>query len=149
MLKILLIAFCITIVAAPSFSQTEAPAGIPQVKKNPSIENDGKVFEEVEREAEFPGGRSEWISYLQANLDASVPVKRKAPAGTYQVIVRFIVSKEGKIKDIQADTQHGFGMEKEVIRIIRKGPRWIPAQQNGRPVNAYRRQPVTFEISEE
>ena len=39
-------------------------------------------------------------------------------------------------------------MEEEVMRIIKKGPKWIPAMQNGRPVNAYRRQPVTFMVEE-
>jgi protein TonB len=40
-------------------------------------------------------------------------------------------------------------MEAEVIRILRQSPPWVPAVQNGRKVKAYRKQPVTFEISEE
>ena len=40
-------------------------------------------------------------------------------------------------------------MESEVMRIIRKSPKWAPALQNGRTVNAYRKQPVTFQIEEE
>jgi len=39
-------------------------------------------------------------------------------------------------------------MEKEVMRIIKKGPKWQPAMQDGKPLNAYRRQPVTFMVSE-
>jgi protein TonB len=31
---------------------------------------------------------------------------------------------------------------------IRKGPKWTPAQQNGRYVNAFREQPVTFTLQE-
>jgi protein TonB len=38
-------------------------------------------------------------------------------------------------------------MEEEVVRIIKKGPKWKPAVQNGKLVNAYRRQPVTFVVS--
>jgi protein TonB len=118
-------------------------------KANSITENGDKVFEKVEREAEFPGGVKAWIQYLEENLNSEVPIKKKAPAGTYQVIVVFIVSKSGKIKGISAETSHGYGMEKEVIRIIKKGPDWVPAMQDGHPVNAYRRQPVTFMISEE
>lgn len=117
--------------------------------KNTVLLEDGRVFEKVEKEAEFPGGTSAWIAYLQENLHADVPVKKKAPAGKYQVVVKFIVSKDGRIRDIAAETTHGFGMEKEVIRIIKKGPGWIPAMQNGKPVNAYRRQPITFVVEEE
>jgi hypothetical protein len=37
-------------------------------------------------------------------------------------------------------------MEEEVVRILKKSPKWSPAIQNGKPVKAYRRQPVTFMI---
>jgi periplasmic protein TonB len=40
-------------------------------------------------------------------------------------------------------------MEAEVIRMIKRSPKWIPAQQEGRFVNAYRQQPVTFVVEEE
>ena len=32
------------------------------------------------------------------------PVDNGAPEGTYQVIVKFIVSKDGSISDVQAET---------------------------------------------
>jgi hypothetical protein len=40
-------------------------------------------------------------------------------------------------------------MEEEVIRVIAKGPNWNPGSQNGKTVNAYKTQPVTFVISED
>ena len=112
------------------------------------IEIDGKIYEKVEREAEFTGGSKAWTRYLGRNLNAYIPVKKKAPVGTYQVIVQFIVAKNGKVKDITAETTHGFGMEEEVIRIIKEGPKWVPAMQDGHPVNAYKRQPIIFVVSE-
>ena len=135
-------------VAGWATGQVSSQPGTKDAQKN-TVEVDGRVFEKVENEAEFPGGRNAWINYLENNLKADVPARKKAPAGTYQVLVRFIVAKDGKITGIQAETTHGFGMEKEVIRIIKKGPKWIPAMQNGRPVNAYRRQPITFQVTEE
>ncbi len=106
-------------------------------------------FTRVEIEAEFPGGASAWRNYLQNNLNADIPGKKKAPAGTYMVVVLFIVDKNGKISNVKAETNHGYGMEKEVVRVIKKGPNWIPAMQNGKIVKAYRRQPITFVVSEE
>ncbi len=41
------------------------------------------------------------------------------------------------------------GMEEEAVRVIKNGPKWTPALQNGRNVNAYRRQPITFQVNEE
>ena len=118
-------------------------------KQNSTIEIDGKVYEKVEQEATFPGGVDAWQKYLQENLKADVPVKKGAPAGRYMVLVRFILSKNGKVTDIKAETNYGYGMEKEVIRIISKGPKWLPALQNGKTINAYPRQPITFLVSNE
>jgi antitoxin component YwqK of YwqJK toxin-antitoxin module len=104
------------------------------------------LFTREEREASFPGGQAGWIRYLQKNLNPLTPVNNGARRGTYQVIVKFIVAKDGAISDVTPETNHGYGMEKEVMRIIKNGPAWIPASQFGRSVNAYRRQPVTFVV---
>ncbi len=117
----------------------------PPIKKVIATNNNHDVkFERVEEEAEFPGGIREWSKFLQKNLNASVPSDNKARKGKYTVVIRFIVDKDGEISDIVAETNHGYGMEKEVMRVIAQGPKWIPAMQNGSVVKAYRRQPVTF-----
>ncbi len=121
---------------------------INEIAPPPPSDTVSKVFSRVEFEAEFPGGRTAWIAYLQKNLKANVPVKNGAPGGRYNVIVRFIVSKDGSISDISSETNHGYGMEEEVIWVIRKGPKWIPASQDGKAVNAYRRQPITFLVTD-
>jgi hypothetical protein len=35
-------------------------------------------------------------------------------------------------------------MEEEVIRVIERSGKWTPALQNGKPLKAYRKQPITF-----
>jgi protein TonB len=107
-----------------------------------------KVFQKVEIEASYPGGDNAWRKYLERNLDGTVPTRRKAPAGTYTVVVQFVVDKTGKVTSIKPLTQHGFGMEEEVIRLLEISPRWKPAVQGGRNVKAYRKQPVTFMVEE-
>jgi protein TonB len=106
--------------------------------------DDNQIFTKVEQEAEFPGGAAAWKRYLERNLNGSVPVENNAPEGTYTVIVKFIVSKDGSISDVQAETNFGYGMEDEAVRAIKNGPKWTPGLQNGRNVNSYRRQPITF-----
>lgn len=121
-----------------------------QVVEVPKTDDDeNKVFNKVEVEASFPGGEAAWRRYLQNNLDANTPIDNGAPEGTYQVIVRFIVSRDGSISDVVPETKFGHGMEAEAVKIIKKGPKWTPALQNGRNVNAYRRQPITFVVSEQ
>ena len=112
-------------------------------------DNVDKVFEKVEIEASFPGGDEKWRNYIERNANGQVATENGAPVGIYTVIVQFVVDKEGNISDVRALTKHGYGMEAEVIRIIQKGPKWNPAIQLGRNVKAYRKQPVTFQVSEE
>ena len=119
-----------------------------EVAPPPPLDSIGDVFSKVEYEAEFPGGTSLWVEYLKKHLKANVPIKKKAPAGIYKVMVKFIVSRDGTISDITAETNHGYGMEEEVTRVIKKGPKWTPAYQDGKAVNAYRQQPVTFVVSD-
>jgi protein TonB len=117
-----------------------------QVVEAPKVEDENKIFEKVEVEAEFPGGHSAWTRYLQRTLNANAPVDGGAAEGSYTVVVQFIVDKGGAISDVKALTSHGFGMEEEAIRVIKRGPKWTPAIQNGRNVNAYRKQPITFVV---
>ncbi|MGZ8517940.1 MAG: energy transducer TonB [Chitinophagaceae bacterium] len=119
--------------------------GIVEEKK----EDENKIFEKVEIEASFKGGESAWRKYLERNLNPSAPVDNGAPEGTYTVYVQFVVSKDGSISDVKALTKHGYGMEDEAVRVIKKGPAWTPAIQNGRSVNAYRKQPITFQVQSE
>ena len=101
------------------------------------------------KEAEFPEGSADWKNFLAENLKTDVPVKKGAPVGTYDVVVKFIVRKNGKLTDIEAETNLGYGMEEEVIRVVKKSPRWNPAIILGKSVDAYRRQPITFVVSKE
>jgi len=97
------------------------------------------------REASFRDPAA-WREFLAENIKTNTPVKKGADVGTYQVIVRFIVGIDGSVEDVVAETNHGFGMEAEVIRVLKQSPKWAPAIQLGKAVKAYRRQPITFVV---
>jgi len=117
---------------------------IVEEKKEDPDEN--KIFDKVEIEAAFPGGDSKWRRYLETNCNGQVATDNGAPEGTYTTIIQFVVDKEGNISDVRPMTNHGYGMEEEAMRVIKKGPKWTPAIQNGRSVKAYRKQPITFQV---
>lgn len=126
------------------------PARLIYAQQNETEEDDtNRKFERVEIEASYPGGLEAWKKFLLKNLKAEVPVNNNAPIGQYTVIVQFIVDREGAVSDIKALTNHGYGMEEEVIRIIKKSGTWSPATQGGRTVKAYRKQPVTFLVEDD
>ncbi len=120
-----------------------------QIVEEKKVEDENKIFDKVEIEAKYPGGDAQWRKYLERNLNASVPVDNGAPEGTYTTMVQFVVDKEGNISDVRALTNHGYGMEEEAMKVIKKGPKWEPAIQNGRQVKAYRKQPITFQVTGE
>jgi len=120
--------------------------GVVEVKKE---EDENKIFDKVEIEAAFPGGDAKWRQYLERNANGQVATDNGAPEGTYTTVVQFVVDKDGNISDVRALTNHGYGMEEEAMRVIKKGPKWTPAVQNGRQVKAYRKQPITFQVQGE
>ena len=108
-----------------------------------NVKNDS-VFSRNQQEAGFIGGDNAWRNFLRQTLNAFVPTDNNAPSGKYLVIVKFIVNEDGTVSDIVPENNPGYGMVAEVIRVIKASGRWAPAMRYGRPVKAYRRQPVTF-----
>lgn len=120
------------------------------VVEAPKVEEDyDKVFTVVQIAAEFPGGLAAWRKYLERNLNRDLPVDNGAPPGKYTVTVSFIVDKTGVISDVKAENNPGYGTADEAVRVIRKGPNWKPAVQNGRNVIYRHKQNITFEVSED
>ena len=106
-----------------------------------------KVFTSVQIEAEFPGGLPAWKKYLERNLNNTLPSENGAPPGKYTVRVNFLVDKNGNISDIQADPSP-YGTREEAIRVIKKGPAWKSALQNGHNVSYRVSQAITFVVEE-
>jgi hypothetical protein len=116
--------------------------------KNADAPASKPIFTKSEVEPRFPDTNGGWKSFLQKNLNGAVPSDNGAKAGTYNVAVQFIVDENGKLSDIKPLTKYGYGMEEEVVRLMKTSPDWIPAMQNGRNVTAYKKQTVTFVITE-
>jgi protein TonB len=128
------------------------------VVEAPKADDEDKVFQKVEIDAEFPGGTQAWFKYVTREIERNIDeLQDDGKSGT--VVVLFIVDKEGAVSDVRAMPCGEAGVAKclgagtklaEVaVNAIRKGPKWKPAVQNGRNVKAYRRQPVTFKLEEE
>lgn len=109
-----------------------------------------KIYTKVDVEASFNGGEPAWRKYLVNNLDIDKVVRKiRIPKGEKEfretIIVKFIVNKEGELSDVRAENADANKYcIAEAIRVIKDSPNWVPAKQNGRIVNAYRRQPITF-----
>lgn len=98
----------------------------------------------VDKEASFPGGVKEWVRYLQKNLRYPEEAIESGTGGS--ITVQFIVDREGNISEVKALTDPGYGLAEEAVRIIKRGPKWIPAEQGGRKVKYRHHQRITFEL---
>ncbi|MEO9020689.1 MAG: energy transducer TonB [Ginsengibacter sp.] len=128
----------IGIVAPPTEEKGTGVVAAPVEKK----EDPDKIFTKVEIEAQFPGGLAAWAKYVQRAIQSNADDFSESDYGT--CVVKFVVDKSGNVSDVQATTMKGTKLAEVAVNAIRKGPKWTPAQQNGRYVNAYRLQPVTL-----
>lgn len=96
----------------------------------------------LEVEAEFPGGRQAWLSYLSNNLKYPSSLKEKNIKG--EVVVTFTVNVQGRVENVTVIKSLHPELDKEAIRVIQKSPKWKPAMQNNNKVPAYMTQPVIF-----
>lgn len=128
----------------------EKGTGIVEAPKKVEEDYD-KVFTKVEKEAKFPGGQAAWIRYLERNLNANVAADDGAPSGNYTVRVQFIVDKEGNISNVQAiDVPKACpSCGPEAVKVIKRGPKWEAAVQNGRNVIYQAIQHITFQVVEQ
>lgn len=98
------------------------------------------------RQPQFPGGTQAWLNFLSRHLrppaDMEAGEKRSS-------LIKFSVDEEGTITNFQVIQSGGTEFDNEVIRVLRKMPKWLPAIQNGKPTAVSFTQPVTFVAQEE
>jgi protein TonB len=101
-------------------------------------------FKKVEIEAQFPGGAAAWKRYLERNMRYPEAAQESGTQGF--VTVQFLIDREGNISEVEALNNPGDGIAEEAVRIIAKGPKWIPAEQNNRKVKYRQVQSITFRM---
>ena len=92
-------------------------------------------------EAQFPGGKEAFAKFLTKYLITSDDLE----AGEKKIVlVRFMVDIDGTISKIEIMQSDADEYGKEVVRVLNKMPKWIPAMQNGIKTATWFTQPVTF-----
>jgi protein TonB len=101
------------------------------------------VYSREEIEASFPHGAAAWTRYIVSGLQRYADeIYKDNVFGS--CTVKFIVNKEGKVVEAEATNMKGSALAEVAVRIIKHSPKWNPASQYGRKVNAYRLQAVTL-----
>ena len=100
----------------------------------------------VQLEASFPNGLVGWRKYLERNLKTPDRFMDVINNGRATVVVSFTVDTDGTISDVFLDKSVEWSVDMEAQRVIRNGPKWQPATQNGRKVKYRQRQSITFVV---
>ena len=110
----------------------------------PDKVNIGQVFAVVEEMPNYPGGDLELLKNITKNITYPPEAKEQGVQG--KVILRFVVTAEGKVEDISVVRGVHPLLDAEAIRVMSKVSDWIPGKQGGRPVDVYYSVPISFAL---
>jgi TonB family protein len=111
----------------------------------PSITPDHTGYpSQVDIPAEFPGGINKARQFIADNLQYPEEAQEEEIEGT--VRVKFVIEKNGALTNIEIVNKLGYGCDQEVIRVLKRMPKWTPAMLKGAPVRSQFTMPVSFRL---
>ena len=136
---------------ATSQGKTYKSVEAAKVKKpaRPAVELDESDWEflnsigygEYDTPAVFGSGASFFQAYIHPNFQYSESMANKMATVRYE----FVVGEDGKIRDITILSSTDEEFSKELVRVLKRCPRWTPAMKDGKPVPyRIRDQRITF-----
>ena len=125
---------------APSAVVASGPIG-PVVE----ADDDDRIFDVVEQNAEFPGGDEACFKWLSEHIKYPSICQEQGVQG--RVVVSFVVNKDGSIVDVNTVRSPDPNLTKEAERVVKMMPKWKPARQGNRTVRSRFNLPVLFRLN--
>ena len=97
-----------------------------------SDDADNDVYNMVDQSAKFQDGYNSIIKFVQANIKFPAEAQENNVHG--KLMVSVVVEKDGSLSDIKIKKGLGYGLDEEIVRIIKMMPKWQPAQHKGKAV---------------
>ena len=92
----------------------------------------------------FPGGDAKLREWIKKNMKYPSYAKKNGIEG--QVLVVFIVEKDGSISNAEVSWGVDPSLDQEALRIVNKMPKWKPGTQHGRTIRVKYRLPINFKL---
>ncbi|MCC8070755.1 MAG: energy transducer TonB [Bacteroidales bacterium] len=108
------------------------------------VVDDNKVFDAVEQEPQFPGGQAALLKWIGEHINYPTVAAENNIQGT--VLVRFVVTKDGSVGEVQVLRSKDPDLDKEAVRVVKKLPNFTPGKMNGHPVNVWFTIPIKFKL---
>jgi protein TonB len=107
-----------------------------------------QIFENVDVEAEFPGGADSLRKYIIDNIIMDSILEFSDKEMYNKVLVRFVVNKDGNVEQVEIDKAGDYcpPCNKEALRLVKSMPKWSPGMVKGAAVSMYFRLPIIFAV---
>lgn len=129
-----------SLVTSASFGQSKTEtkeAEATTISTVVSQDDPNAIFTVVETNPEFPGGHEAFTKFVYDNFKAYIKVDIDT-----SVLTSFIVEKDGTLTDIKITRDPGFRIGKEILKILKKSPKWKPGLIEGNPVRTLYTLPI-------
>ena len=126
---------------------TGAPSAVVSAPVGPAVEadDDDRIYEMVEENAQFPGGEEACLKWLSEHIKYPSIAQEKGVQG--RVILNFVVNRDGSIVDVKTLRSPDESLSKEAERVVKMMPKWKPARQGNKTVRSRFNLPVMFRLN--
>ena len=115
-----------------------------EIKEDDGKEMENKVYRVTTESAEPREGLALFSkNFVSKFREINLP---NATGGKVQVILSFVVEKDGSITDIKVMRDPGYGAGAEAVRVLKTMPKWKPARQDNRTVRSQFTLPITIQV---
>lgn len=129
-----------------NMNDTIAPPA-PKMEISDDEEDEDKIiYTKVDKKASFPGGKPALNAYLKKNLSYPQIAIDNGIQGN--VMVKFVVFRDGHVGDVQVIRPVDPSLDQEAIRVVSHMPNWVPAEQRNKACNSYFTLPVNFRLKD-
>ncbi len=101
-------------------------------------------FHVVEELPQFPGGAVEFMKWLTKNLQ--YPKKARESKCQGKVLAMFYIEQDGSVSGLNITQSLSPECDREVLRVLRKMPKWKPGIQHDEPCRTKVCIPVVFKL---
>jgi periplasmic protein TonB len=112
--------------------------------KSPITPPANGIYDVVEKMPEYPGGDQALMEFLSKHIEYPTVAQNNGIQG--KVILGFVVSKTGKVEDVQIIRSLDPSLDKEALRVVKLLGYWIPGEQKGEKVSVRYTLPVVFRL---
>lgn len=106
-----------------------------------SSEDADKIYTIAEQMPSFKGNVNAWLS---SHIQYPAVAAENGVQG--RVIVKFVVTAEGYVRQAQAVRGVDSSLDREAVRVVNSMPAWNPGMNNGKYVNVWFSLPLTFKL---